>query len=297
MPFNHEALTAHLFAPTRQSYTTRDTMLYALGLGLGADPLDPLQLRYVYEQDLVTLPTMAVVLGHPGFWASDPALGIDWGNMLQVGQGLTVYRPISSEGEIMTRSRVADVIDRGEGRGALLYYERDVLEAQTEDLIATVRQTLLCRSNGGFGGEPRKAPAARGAPERAPDHVVDTPTLPQAALIYRLSGDVNPMHVDPAVAARAGFTQPILHGLATFGIAAVALIQNALDGDATRLTSLDTRFTSPVFPGDTIRTELWVEGDQVLLRASVPARGVVALDAGVATIEPLAVPQAVAAAL
>jgi acyl dehydratase len=280
MGFTMADLISHKFTESRQEYSARETILYALGLGVGADPTDPAQLKFVYEKGLCALPTMGVVLAHPGFWAGDPALGVDWVKMLHVGQGLTVYRPIPVEGTLIGRQRVADVIDRGASKGALLYYEREVYAERTGEHIATVRQTLLCRGNGGFGGEERAAPASHTVPDRAPDHVAVRQTLPQAALIYRLAGDLNPLHADPEVAAKAGFPRPILHGLATYGVAALAVLETYCGGDPARFASFDTRFTAPVFPGETLRTELWRDGEIVSLRSTVVDRDVVALDGG-----------------
>jgi acyl dehydratase len=284
MPFDHASLTTHVFPESRQDYKARDTILYALGLGVGDNPVDPGQLRFVYEKGLRALPTMGVVLAHPGFWAGDPALGIDWVKMLHVGQGLTIHRPLPVEASVVARQRIVDVIDRGADKGALLYYERDVINAATGDHLATVRQTLLCRGNGGFGGPAREVPDAARIPERAPDQIVERKTLPQTGLLYRLSGDLNPLHADPAVAAKAGFSRPILHGLATYGIAGYSLLNALCGGDPDRLREFDVRFTSPVFPGETIRTELWREGAVVLLRANVVERGNVVLDNGRAVI-------------
>ena len=280
MPFDHAALTTHVFPESRQTYSARETMLYALGLGVGSDPTDPGQLRFVYEKGLQALPTMGVVLAHPGFWAGDPALGIDWVRMLHVGQGLTVHRPIPVEGKMIGRQRIANVIDRGVAKGALLYYERDIFDVASGDQVATVRQTLLCRGNGGFGGVAREAPVPHPLPDRPADHVVDHRTLPQAALIYRLAGDMNPLHADPAVAAKAGFPRPILHGLATYGIGGLAALDLGCGGHRARFRSFDTRFTAPVFPGETIRTELWIDDDVVSLRATAVERGAIVLDNG-----------------
>lgn len=277
MAFNEADLKAHTFPESRQDYSARETILYALGLGLGDNPTDPSQLCFLYETGLQALPTMGVVLAHAGFWAGDPALGIDWVKMLHVGQGLTVHRPLPAAGTVVGRQRVADVIDRGD-KGALLYYERDVYDQATDVHVATVRQTLLCRGNGGFGGPAREPAPPHPIPDRAPDRVVERRTLPQMALIYRLSGDMNPLHADPAIAAKAGFPRPILHGLATYGVAGLAVLEEACGGDASRFESFDTRFTAPVFPGETIRTELWIDGGTVSLRSTVQERGKVVLD-------------------
>jgi acyl dehydratase len=237
-------------------------------------------LSFVYEKQLKTLPTMAVVLAHPGFWAGINDLGIDWVKMLHVGQGLTVHHPLPPEGAVIGRSRVADVIDRGADKGALLFYERDVIDAATSTHIATVRQTLLCRGNGGFNRATGDVPSPHAVPARAPDHIVEQKTLPQAALIYRLSGDMNPLHADPEVASKAGFPKPILHGLATYGVAFNAVMEKLLGYDVSKFRSFDVRFTAPVYPGETIRTELWRDGAQISLRATAVERGKVVLDNG-----------------
>jgi acyl dehydratase len=284
MPFDRDYLKSYGFSESSQDYQKRDTMLYALGLGLGSEPTNPGHLKFVYEKSLCALPTMAVVLAHPGFWAGIEDLCIDWVNMLHVGQGLTMHRPIPVEANVIGRSRVAEVFDRGPGKGALLLYERDVFEAGTGEHLATVRQTLLCRGNGGFAGVPVEVPKPHQVPERAPDFVVEAKTLPQMALLYRLSGDMNPLHADPEVAAKAGFSQPILHGLGTFGIAGFALLKSVLDYDVSRFRAMDVRFTAPVFPGETIRTELWQDGETVSVRATALERGKVVLDNGLCLI-------------
>jgi len=284
MPFDSSYLTSHRFEPSLQTYDAKDVILYALGLGVGSRPTDPAHLQFVYEKGLRALPTMGVVLAHPGFWAGDPALGVDWARMLHGAQGLTLHRPIPVAGNVRGESRIADVIDRGESKGALLYYVRDVFDEVTGELVATVRQTLVCRGNGGPGAAGRKPPAPHAIPDRRPDVVTDVATMAQLALLYRLSGDLNPLHVDPDVAAKGGFEAPILHGLATFGIAGFALLEHACGFDPARFRSFDVRFTAPVFPGETIRTELWLEGDTVAVRARAVERDVFVLDNGRAEI-------------
>ena len=280
MGFDHASLTGHRFTDSAECYTARDSMLYALGLGVGDDPLAPSQLRFVYEEGLCALPTMGVVLAHPGFWARDPELGIDWVRMLHVGQGLTIHRPIPVAASVVGCQRIVDVVDRGSEKGALIYYERQVIDAHTKTPIATARQTLLCRGNGGFDPSPRAVPEPHRLPTRPPDQIVERKTLPQTALLYRLSGDMNPLHADPSVATRAGFPRPILHGLATYGIAGYAFMDALCEGDPTRFHEFDVRFTAPVFPGETIRTELWEDAGVISLRSSVVERGKVVLDNG-----------------
>jgi len=176
------------------------------------------------------------------------------------------------------------VIDKGLGKGALVYSERVVVDQATGERIATATHTTFCRGDGGFGGPPREAPPVHAIPERAPDHVCDLPTRPEAALIYRLSGDPNPLHVDPAVAKAAGFPRPILHGLATVGIAGHAILKRLCDYDSARLAAIAGRFSAPVLPGETIRTEMWRDGTVVSFRARVIERDVIALNNGRAKI-------------
>ncbi len=176
------------------------------------------------------------------------------------------------------------MIDKGEGKGALVYSERKVTDKASGELLATLTQTTFCRADGGFGGPPREAPAPHPLPERAPDLVCDLPTRPEMALIYRLSGDVNPLHAEPEFAKAAGFPRPILHGLATFGVAGHALLKSVCGYDPARLAAMAGRFSAPVYPGETIRTEIWRDGKVVSFRARVLERDVVAINNGRAEI-------------
>jgi acyl dehydratase len=185
---------------------------------------------------------------------------------------------------VVGKTRVTEIIDKGPGKGALVYSERVVTDQATGERIATATQTTFCRGDGGFGGPPREAPPVHTLPERAPDHVCDLATRPETALIYRLSGDPNPLHVDPAVAQAAGFPRPILHGLATFGVAGHAILKTLGGYDPARLTAIAGRFSSPVFPGETIRTEMWRDGSVVSFRARMVERDVIALNNGRAEV-------------
>ena len=267
-----------------QTYTEKDAILYALGLGLGHDPLNGDELPFVYEKSIKLLPTFAVVLGWPGFWARDLDSGIDWVKLVAGEQGLVLHRPLAPRGTVVGKTRVTEIIDKGAGKGALVYSERVVVDQATGERIATAAHTTFCRGDGGFGGPPREAPPVHAIPERAPDAVCDLPTRPDAALIYRLSGDPNPLHVDPAVAKAAGFPRPILHGLATFGIAGHAILKSLCGYDPARLMAIAGRFSAPVFPGETIRTEMWRDGTVVSFRARVMERDVIALNNGRAKI-------------
>jgi acyl dehydratase len=286
MPINYEKLLALKIPDAEHTYTDKDTMLYALGVGLGHDPLDEQQLDFVYEKNLKALPTFAAVLGYPGFWVRDLDTGIDWVRIVNGEQGVILHRPLASSGTVLGVSRITDVIDKGEGKGALVYTERAVTDKASGALIATVKQTTFCRADGGFGGPPREAPPVHKLPERAPDFSCDLTTRPEQAMIYRLSADRNPLHIDPAIAKAAGYPRPILHGLGTFGVVGHALLRSVCDYDASRVKSFAGRFSAPVFPGETIRTEFWRDGDVVSFRALVPDRNVVVMNNGRAEVTP-----------
>jgi len=271
-------------------YTERDTMLYALGLGFGQDPLDRGALRFVYEEALQAVPTMAAVMGSPGIWWRDPKTGADAVKLVHGEQDVRVLRPLPVKGCVVARNRVVSLTDKGAGKGAVAVVLRTLVDAASGDTVAESRNVTFLRGDGGFsanGGKSDPGPEPLPAvPERAADVEVGYATRPEAALIYRLSGDVNPLHADPGVAAKAGFGRPILHGLCTYGMAARAVIEQVLDHDAARLKRLALRFTSPVWPGETVRYELWRESAALLrLRACVDARKTVVLNNGVVEVD------------
>jgi acyl dehydratase len=284
MALDYERLLNWPFDEVRQTYTVRDTILYALGLGFGFRPTDPEDLRFVYEKELRAFPTMPVVLGHPGSWMTDPGTGIDFLKVLHGEQQLEIHAPLPPEGTIVARNRVAEVIDKGEGRGALVHVERKIFAGESGEHFSTQTAVIFARNNGGFGGPVTSSPKPQALPDRPPESAVDIPVSSQAALLYRLSGDYNPLHADPEVAKKAGFPAPILHGLASYGMAARAVLQVLGIQDATRLRSFGLRFSAPIFPGETIRTEIWQDGDEVSFRARVPARDTVVLNNGRAVI-------------
>lgn len=285
MEFDHERLLNWRIPEVRQRYTQRDTLLYALGVGLGNDPLDAEQLRFVYEDGLKTLPSYPVVLGYPGFWMKDPGTGIDWVRLVHGEQGIVIHKLAPPEGEVIGRTRVTSIIDKGAGKGMLVYTEREVVDAASSERLATLSSTTFCRGNGGFGGPTGPVPAVHALPERAPDLCVDLPTLPQQALIYRLSGDYNPLHADPKVARAAGFERPILHGLCTLGVACHALLK-AAGYAAERIASVQVRFTAPVYPGDVLSTDIWQDGEVWSFRTRVAARDALVLGNGRAVVRP-----------
>ncbi len=272
-----------------QTYTERDTILYALGLGLGADPLDARQLRYVYEGNLrgglKVLPSMAVVLGYPGFWIRDSGTGADWRKVLHGEQGFEIFQPLPPKGSVVGRSRVTGLFDKGADKGAVLLSERDVVDKQTGELLCRLTSTTVLRGDGGFGGPSGPLPAPHAVPTRPADLVSHIKTLPQAALIYRLSGDYNPLHADPEIARKAGFERPILHGLCTFGVVCRALVELVCDGEPARLTRMQVRFSAPVYPGETIVTEAWQnDAGAISFRAKVAERDVVVINNGRAAV-------------
>ncbi|MES2986361.1 MAG: MaoC/PaaZ C-terminal domain-containing protein [Pseudomonadota bacterium] len=256
MAIDYAALMERPFPLVRQAYSRRDTMLYALSIGAGADPLDESDLAFVYEENLQALPMMACVLASPGFWLREPDTGIDWKMVLHAEQNLEIHKPLPVEAEIFAQNRIEEIIDKGLGRGAILYQRRDITD-EAGTLYATVRQSTFVRGEGGFGGAEGPLKPVHTIPDRAPDLSVDVTTRPAAALLYRLNGDYNPLHADPAVAHSAGFERPILHGLCTYAIAGKALIRALLDNQPERIRGLDARFSAPVLPGHTIRVEIW----------------------------------------
>src|SRR5258708_20635804 len=260
MTLNDESLMSYPFEPIEKAYAHKDSILYALGIGVGTDPNDERQLRFLYEQDLQAMPTMAVVLGYPGLYLKDPSIGVDWKQVVHGEQSLVVHARLPASGRIVATNNVEEVLDKGPGRGAVVYSKREIREAASGDLIATLTATAFCRADGGFGGVAGPVKAVNNLPDRRPDVIVDVPTLAQAALLYRLSGDSNPLHVDPQVAAAAGFRRPLLHGLCTFGIAGHVLLREVCDYRPERFIGLDARFSEPVFPGDVIQIAIWDDG-------------------------------------
>lgn len=280
MPFEYDRLIDWPFDNITQEYDTWDTIRYALSIGIGRDPTDARHLRFTYEDDLQAFPTMALVLASPGFWPQDPATGIDWMNVLHVAECLEMHRPLPAAGRLTARTHVSDIVDRGEGRGALIRTVREIFDALSGDRLATETTDFLCRRDGGCGGPGGALPKPHPLPERTPDAVRAVATLPQQALLYRLNGDHNPLHANPEVAAAAGFDRPILHGRCTLGHAAHTVVDVMADNDPERVVSIQVRFTAPVFPGETLRTEMWREADTVSFRTLAEERDIVVLSNG-----------------
>lgn len=280
MTIHYERLLGLEIPVVEQTYSDRDVMLYALGVGIGADPADASGLSFVYENKLKVLPTFAAVLAQPGLWPRDLDTGIDYIHVLHGEQRLTIHRELPVAGSVIGRTRVVDVVDKGPGRGMLLLSERTISDKMTGHLLATVGHTAFCRADGGFGGPPRSPPQPHRLPARAPDLVCSVPTTPQAALVYRLSVDRNPLHVDPAVARAAGFSRPILHGLATYGAAGYALLKSLCGNNPSRVRRMDCRFIAPAYPGETFATDIWVDGDVASFQTRAVERNVVVISNG-----------------
>lgn len=265
----------------RQTITPASSILYALSVGMGCDPMDTDALDFVdHHRALKAMPSMAVVLGHPGFWLADPATGVDAIRLVHGEQSITWHAPIPISGDVVGRTRVTGLVDKGAGKGALLYSEKTLTDAAGH-LLATTTSTTFLRGDGGFGGAAGPVRRAAPAPEGVADRIIDLPTRPEQALYYRLNGDDNPLHSDPSVAAKAGFPRPILHGLCTLGVVTHAVLRGLCGYDPARLRALSLRFSAPVFPGETIRTEIWASGG---FRARVLERDIIVVNNGLADI-------------
>ncbi|MDB5860159.1 MAG: MaoC family protein [Ramlibacter sp.] len=282
MPLNADAILSHPFAEQEQVLTDKDCMLFALSVGLARDPLDEAELSYVYEEGLKVFPTMPIVLGHPGPWMALPAMGINRQMLVHGTQRLELHGVLQPGVPFLARNRILELVDKGTDGGAIIVSERTLVDKASGALLARIESGTFCRADGGFGGQRQPSHEFRAVPERAPDLVCELPTTANQALWYRLNGDRNPLHASPAFAAKAGFPRPILHGLCTYSVAAHALLKLAGPGRALR--SLETRFSKPVFPGESIQVEAWNEAGGMAFRARVRARDVVVLDRGFATL-------------
>jgi acyl dehydratase len=279
---NYAKLKAFQSADTRVQYGVRDCIIYALGIGIGMDPMDRGQLKFVYEKGLEAFPTMAGVIGWVGRTLStDPEFGVDEKRVVAAEQRITLHRPLKTEDRLVSRTRVKEVIDKGEGGGAIILAER-TLSDEAGAPVATIETSTFARGQGGFGGPVTQSPPVHNVPEGEPEKVCDLPTAPNQAILYRLNGDENPLHIDPERAKVAGFPKPIFHGVGTYGVAAHALVRTIADYDGARFRSMEARFVKPVFPGDTIRTEMWIKGGEISFRCRVVERNEIVLNNGLA---------------
>ena len=279
MVLDPHRLIAHHFAEVESVLTARDASLYALGIGLGNAPHDAAQLRYIYEQDpdFSAVPTQPVTMGFFR-WVLTPELGIDVARVVHGEERLTLHGPIPTEGRIRAKLRVLGVSDKGAGRGALVSTRREIRLEDTHMPFATVETTTFCRGDGGCGSAGEIVELSESLPDRSPDSETTVEIGADSALIYRLSGDLNPLHVDPAYAAQAGFDKPILHGLCTLAMTARPIWSRLVQ--PSQLRQIGCRFSGFVFPGDKLSIQLWKERARTRFRAQVGERTVI--DNGVA---------------
>lgn len=270
MPIDPSKALGHEFPESESGWTQDQVILYHLGIGAGVPATDSHELEYTYEKNLKVLPSFGVipVFGAMGGIGNVPGLEFNFAMLLHGEQDIELHQPIPTAAKITNKGRVAGIYDKG--KAALVILELESRDESGAPLF-TNRFSLFLRGEGGFGGESGPK-AGNAAPERKPDHVVETRTLPQQALLYRLSGDKNPLHADPEFAKMGGFDTPILHGLCSYGIVCKAAVDGALGGDTSRVARYQARFAGVVFPGETIVTSLWNEGDHLLLAAKSKER-------------------------
>jgi acyl dehydratase len=278
MAIKREALLAVKLTDVPVSYDEQDAILYALGVGFGRDPADRNELPYVVESlGLQTVPSMATVLPSDRIVVDS---GLDLRQVLHWGESLELFRPLPPAARLLLNQRIAAVYDRGAEFGAEVDIETEIRRAGDEVVVGAVRTRLLARGDGGFGGPQAPSRERRPFPDREPDFVCDLETRPDQALLYRLCGDFNPLHADPRAAREAGFPKPILHGRCSYGFACHAILKTVCDYDFTLIRSLSARFTAVVYPGDTIRTEMWQDGNAVAFRCRTAAENAVVIDNG-----------------
>jgi acyl dehydratase len=272
MPIEPQKALAAKFAPSTSSWEQDDVILYHLGIGAGVPPTDANELEYTYEKNLKVLPSFGVT---PVFSAMGASLfnveGLKFNPamLLHGEQDIEIHRPLPTAAKIESQVRIAGIYDKG--KAALVVLEVATKEEGGAPLF-TNRFSLFLRGEGGFGGDAGPK-AGNEAPSRAPDLVVESKTLPQQALLYRLSGDKNPLHADPAFAKMGGFDTPILHGLCSFGIVCKAAVDHALKGDVTKVARYQARFAGVFFPGETMLTSIWREGSKLLVASKSKERG------------------------
>ena len=274
-------LRAYRVPECRERYDARDAILYALGTGAGlSDTVD--ELHFVFERRLQALPTLALVLGTPGFWPMDPASGLDWRRVVLAELSLRLSRPMETEGELVGTARIGDITGPEAGHGT--FHVHRTLTTLSGMPVADIEELWGVRDGGVHTEAQEFSASSWPVPEAAPDAVIDLPTSRQQAMLYRTSGDRNPIHIDPETASGSGYMRPPLHAASVLGLVARGLIHLCSGGDPGRLTAISARFSGPVFPGETIRTEMWQQNQNILFRASCPERGAVVIDGGQAAI-------------
>ncbi len=276
MPVDLSAVGKRLPSSTF-TYTERDVMLYALGIGAGTN-----ELQFTYERDLKVLPTFGVIPAFPALFAMGSAMSVNPMMVLHGEQRIELHGPIPPSGTLTTTPTIRAIYDKG--KGALVVVDAETVDASGRQLFKNTFGAFA-RGEGGFGGDRGPSGPKNVPPERRPEAVVEMATLPQQALLYRLSGDMNPLHADPDFAKMAGYDRPILHGLCTFGHVGRAVLQSFCGNDPARLKALEMRFTGVVFPGETIVTEMWkISPTELIVQARTKERGEITISAAAATI-------------
>ncbi|MBY5392850.1 MaoC/PaaZ C-terminal domain-containing protein [Rhizobium leguminosarum] len=280
MSIDAKQLLAYTVEDIHQTYTPKDCAFYALSVGLGLDPLDERRLAFVDPNrgaGQLVLPSMALVLGYPGFWLVRPHTTIDPTRILHGTQSVVWHRPLPTKGDVTGKTRITQLIDRGEGKHGMIVSERDIIDTATGGLYATLKQIHVLRGQGGFGGDTDPLPPPHQLPRIEPAWFIDVPTGPDQALLYRLNGDLFALHADPEMARKSGFQRPILHGMCVAGIATQVLMRLLAKDDPSRLKSIEMRFSAPIYPGETVRIEAWADGS---FRARCVERDEIILDNG-----------------
>jgi acyl dehydratase len=286
MPIDYEDMMQSGATGLAARYDEKDVMLYALGVGMGRDPLDEKELPFVYENNgLKVVPTFASVINRgeapPERQRMPQKSNVNFMMVVDGERRITIHKPLPPRCEVIADERYLDILDKGEGKGAVLIQERSVREAGSGDRLFTIVSSIFARGDGGFGGKPQGGPQLHEIPGRAPDLVKECDTRPDQAFLYALSGDRNPLHRDPVFAKMVGFPRPILHGLCSYGTACRAVLSTLAQYQPERITQFDVRFSKPVFPGETLVVEMWQDGSTISYRASVKERlGTVVLNNG-----------------
>lgn len=279
---DHASLVGRAFPEKVFAYDDVTTMLYGLAVGMAQSPIDENELKFVTENELKPLPSLVTVLAWDDSWVSQ--VGLDVSRVVHGEQRITLHRDVAVRGNVASRTRILNAYDKGVGRGAVLFVETVLRDTQDGAPLATMLSTVFARGDGGFGGARGSPPPLHLVPEREPDISIARQTMPNQALFYRLLGDRNPLHSDPDFARSVGYERPILHGLCTFGIAVCALLKGVAGFDPRAISHVEARFTAPVFPGETIVTDIWKEPGGAAFRARSLPRNLIVLDRGRATL-------------
>jgi acyl dehydratase len=269
MPINREKALAHVFPEGEGSYTKDDVILYALGVGAGNPPTDPSELEYTFEKHLKVLPSFVTTANSGGSsFFGVPGLEFNPALMLHGEQDIEIHKTLPPEAKLTGKSSIVDIYDKS--KAALLVFQSVASDESGEPLF-TNRSSLFLRGEGGFGGESGPK-VGNVAPDREPDEIILSTTLPQQAILYRLNGDKNPLHIDPEFAKMGGFDRPIIHGLCSYGIVCKAVVDGVLGGDPTKVARYQARFAGVAYPGETYKVLCWREGNQILIEARIVER-------------------------